>query len=320
MKTCYAIAAAGLLAFPAVAAEPAATYPNKPIRIVVPFPPGGSTDFLARAIGQRFTETWGQQVVIDNRSGAGGIVGTEIVANAAPDGYNLLMNAIGHAANPALYKKLPYDALRDFSPIILVADVPTILAAHPQTGASTVKELIAVARSKPGKLNCAAGGVGASSHLAAELFRSAAKIDWANIQYKGGGPAFLDLIGGKVDVMFSPASSSLGQVKAGRIRALGVTSPKRVALIPDVPTIAESGLPGFEFQAWYGLVTPAKVPKEIVAKLHKEVDELLKNAKFREMLTARGVVPLGGSSAEFGEFMRNEVKKYAVAAKDIRAE
>lgn len=308
------------LAAPAFGADAAASYPTKPIRIVVPFPPGGSTDFLARAIGQRLTEAWGQQVVIDNRSGAGGVVGTEIVAHAAPDGHNLLMNAIGHAANPALYKKLPYDALRDFSPIILVADVPTLLVAHPQTNVTTVKELVALARAKPGKLNCAAGGVGASSHLAAELFRSAAKIDWVNIQYKGGGPAFLDLVAGKVDVMFSPASSSLGQVKAGRIRALGITSPKRIALIPDVPTIAESGLPGYEFQAWYGVVAPAKVPKEIIVKLHREISELLKSAQFRDLLAARGVVPLGGSSDEFGEFMRREVKKYAAAAKDIRAE
>jgi len=318
-RACLAALALALTC-PAVAAEAAASYPTKPIRIVVPFPPGGSTDFLARSIGQRLTEAWGQQVVIDNRSGAGGVVGTEIVAHAAPDGHNLLMNAIGHAANPALYKKLPYDALRDFSPIILVADVPTILAAHAQTSVTTVKELIALAKANPGKLNCAAGGVGASSHLAAELFRSAAKIDWVNIQYKGGGPAFLDLIAGKVDVMFSPAASSIQQVKAGRIRALGVTSPKRVPSLPDVPTISESGVPGYEFQAWYGMVAPAKVPKDIIVKLHREIDDLLGNAKFRELLIARGVVPLGGSSEAFGQFMRQEVKKYAAAARDIRAE
>ena len=313
---------ASLFAFalPVVAADSAVSYPTKPIRIVVPFPPGGSTDFLARGIGQKLTEAWGQQVVIDNRSGAGGIVGTEIVANAAPDGHNLLMNAIGHAANPALYKKLSYDALRDFSPVILVADVPTILAAHAQTNVTTVKELIAFARANPGKLNCAAGGVGASSHLAAELFRSAAKIDWQNIQYKGGSPAFLDLIAGNVDVMFSPVSSSIQHVKAGRIRALGVTSPQRVSLIPDVPTISEAGVPGYEFQAWYGLVAPARVPREIIVKLHREINELLNNPQFREVMTARGAVPLGGSSDEFAEFMRKELKKYAAVAKDIRAE
>ena len=309
-----ALAIACLLACASASAQTA--YPTRPIRIVVPFPPGGSTDFLARGIGQKLTEAWGQQVVIDNRSGAGGIVGTEIVAQAAPDGYNLLMNAIGHAANPSLYKKLPYDSLRDFTPIVLVADVPTILAAHAQLNVSTVKELIALARAKPGQLNCAAGGVGASSHLAAELFRSKAKIEWQNIQYKGGGPAFLDLVGGKVDVMFTPVSSSIQQVKAGRIRALGVTSAKRVPLIPDVPTIAEAGLPGYEFQAWYGLVAPARVPREIIAKLHREVNDLLHNPQFRETMIARGAIPIGGSSQEFGEFMRNEEKKYAAVAKE----
>jgi tripartite-type tricarboxylate transporter receptor subunit TctC len=314
------VSVALLLAVPASDALSQIAYPVKPIRIVVPFPPGGSTDFLARGIGQKLTEAWGQQVVIDNRSGAGGIVGTEIVANAAPDGYNLLMNAIGHAANPALYKKLPYDAVRDFTPIILVADVPTILAVHSRINVSSVKELIALARAKPGQLSCAAGGVGASSHLAAELFRSAAKIEWENIQYKGGGPAFLDLLGGKVDAMFSPVSSSIQHVTAGRIRALGVTSPKRVPLMPDVPTISEAGVPGYEFQAWYGLVAPARVPKEIIVKLHREINELLNNPQFREVMMARGAVPLGGSSEEFAEFMRQELKKYAAVAKDIRAE
>ena len=308
--------ALALLVLIAFDASSQTAYPTKPIRIVVPFPPGGSTDFLARGIGQKLTEAWGQQVVIDNRAGAGGIVGTEIVAHAAPDGYNLLMNAIGHAANPALYKKLPYDSLRDFTPIILVADVPTILAAHSKNNVSTVKELIALARAKPGQLNLAAGGVGASSHLAAELFRSKAKIEWQNIQYKGGGPAFVELVAGNVDVMFTPVSSSIQQVKAGRIRALGVTSPKRVPLIPDVPTISEAGLPGYEFQAWYGLVAAARVPRDIIAKLHREIDDLLKNPKFRETMLARGAIPIGGSSEEFGEFLKREVKKYAVVVKE----
>jgi len=306
------VAVAGFSAAPALAQK---DYPNKPIRIVVPFPPGGSTDFLARGIGQRFTESWGQQVVIDNRAGAGGVVGTEIVATAAPDGYNLLMNAIGHVANPSLYKKLPYDTLKDFSPVTLVADVPTLLIVNPQTKVMTVKELIALARAKPGQLNVAAGGVGASSHLAAELFRSQAQIEWQNIQFKGGGPAFLEVLSGRVDTMFSPVSSSIQHVTAGRIRALGVTSPKRVPMMPDVPTIAEAGLPGYEFQAWYGVVAPAKVPKEIVAKLHKEINALLVDPKFRETMLSRGAVPIGGSSAEFGQFMEKETKKYAAVAK-----
>jgi tripartite-type tricarboxylate transporter receptor subunit TctC len=306
------MAVAGFTAAPVLAQK---DYPSKPIRIVVPFPPGGSTDFLARGIGQRFTETWGQQVVIDNRSGAGGVVGTEIVATAAPDGYNLLMNAIGHVANPSLYKKLPYDTLKDFSPVTLVADVPTILVIHPQTKVTSVKELIALARAKPGQLNVAAGGVGASSHLAAELFRSQANIEWQNIQFKGGGPAFLEVLSGRVDLMFSPVASSIQHVTAGRIRALGVTSPKRVPLMPDLPTIAEAGLPGYEFQAWYGVVAPAKVPKEIIVKLHREINDLLADPKFRDVMLSRGAVPIGGSSAEFGQFMEKETKKYAAVAK-----
>jgi len=198
------------------------------------FPAGRLHRFPGAGHRQRFTEAWGQQVVIDNRSGAGGVVGTEIVATAAPDGYNLLLNAIGHVANPSLYKKLPYDTLHDFSPVTLVADVPTLLVVHPQVKVTTVKELIALARAKPGQLNVAAGGVGASSHLAAELFRSQAQIEWQNIQFKGGGPAFLEVISGRVDLMFSPVASSAQHVTAGRLRALGVTSAKRVPLMPEL--------------------------------------------------------------------------------------
>jgi len=291
-------------------------YPSKSIRILAPFPAGGSTDFVARGIGQKITEAWGQQVVLDNRAGAAGIVATEIVAKAAPDGYTLLMNSVSHAANASLYSKLPYDTLRDFAPIILFADVPIILVVRSQFGANSVADLISLARAKPGQLNFAAGGVGASSHLAGELFRSMARIQWQTVQYKGGAPTLVDLLGGQVDLTFSPIASSIQHVKAGRLKALGVTSSKRVPLLPDLPTIAESGVPGYAASAWYGVVAPARVPRDIIQKLNREINALLKNPEFREGMLARGAVPMGGSSEEFAAFMRQEVGKYAALVKE----
>jgi len=311
----HACAAAVLLAGIAVDAA-AQTYPSKPIRILVPFPPGGSTDFLARGIGNKITAAWGQQVVIDSRGGAAGIVATDIAAKAAPDGYTFLMNAISHASNASLYSNLPYDTLRDFAPVTSVAEVPIVLATRVQFGANSVSELIAMARAKPGGVTCAAGGVGASSHLAGELFRSAAKIDWQTVQYKGGGPALIDLLGNQVDITFSPIASSLQYFKAGRLKALGVTSSKRVPLMPELPTIAEAGLPGFEASAWYGMVAPVHVPKEIIVKLNREINELLRDPQFREGMIARGAVPMGGSSEEFDAVIRREVRKYAALVKE----
>jgi tripartite-type tricarboxylate transporter receptor subunit TctC len=303
-------------------AQGGSAYPTKPIRIVVPFAPGGSTDFFARSIGQKLTEVFGQQVVTDNRSGANGIVGTEIVAKAAPDGYNLLMVAIGHAANASLYKKLPYDTQRDFSAVIAFADVPMFLVVNPQVRASTVSELIALAKSKPGALNVAAGGPGASHHLAAELFRSMAKIEWQYVQYRGGAPALIETIAGNTQLTFTPISSALGHVQGGRLRALAVTSPKRVPLTPDLPTIAEAGLPGYEARAWYGLIAPARVPKDIIVKLNRPIDEMLHSQSFRDALLSRGAIPMGGTPEEFSTFLTNEINKYAklVKAAGIRAD
>jgi tripartite-type tricarboxylate transporter receptor subunit TctC len=320
-RSCLLTFAAVLAMFACHAAAQSA-YPNKSIRILIPFPPGGSTDFLARGIGQKITEAWGQQVVLDNRGGAAGILATDIVAKAAPDGYTLLMNAISHAANASLYRKLPYDSLRDFAPISSVADVPIILVLRSQLSVNSVKELIALARAKPGQITFAAGGVGASSHLAGELFRVAAKIEWQTVQYKGGGPALIDLLGNQVDLMFSPIASSIQYIKAGRLKALGVTSAKRVPLMPDLPTIAEAGLPGYEASAWYGMVAPARVPNDIIQKLNREINELLRNPQFREAMISRGAVPMGGSTEEFSKYIQDEVKKYAALVKEsgIRAE
>lgn len=302
----------------AAAATAQSTYPAKPIRIVVPFSAGGSTDLLARGIGERLTRAWGQRVVVDNRPGADGIVATEIVAKANPDGYTLLMNAIGHAANASLYHKLPYDTLRDFAPVILVADVPMVLAVHPQVKVNTVSELVALARAKPGQLNCATGGVGASHHLAAELFQIAAKIQFLEVHYKGAAPALFELVSGRMDMMFAPMLVSMPHLKAGRLKALGVTSPQRVAIAPDLPTIAESGVPGYEARAWYGLVGPAKLDHAIVTKLNREIDQALRTTEFRDRLLAAGAVPMGGSPQEFGDFIRREVQKYAVVVKQAK--
>jgi tripartite-type tricarboxylate transporter receptor subunit TctC len=304
------------------AAQAQQQYPTKPIRIVAPFPPGGTADFLARVLADKLTQAWGQQVVVDNRSGAGGVIGTDIVAKATRDGYTLLMSAIGHAANPTLYRKLPYDTLRDFAPVVLIADVPLIIVVNPKLNVNSVKELIALARGKPGQLNFAAGGVGASSHWAGELFRSAAKIEWNTVQYKGGGPALLAVLSGEAQLMFSPMPSSIAMVKAGRLKAIAITSPKRASQMPDVPTIAEAGLPTYEFQGWYGLLAPAGVPQPILAKLSRDFNAALEEPSTRNAMTARGAEPLGGSMEQFSQFLQREVRKYAAVAKEagIRAQ
>ena len=306
----------------AIAATGIAPFPSKPVRVVAPFPPGGTADLLARMLANKLTHTWGQQVVVDNRSGAGGIIGTDIVAKAPPDGYTLLVAAIGHAANPALYRKLPYDTLRDFAPIALIADVPIVIAVNPKLNARSVKELIALARAKPGQLNFAAGGVGASSHWAGALFESLAKIQWQTVQYKGGGPSLIAVLSGEGDLTFSPLPSSINHLKAGRLRAIAITSPKRVSQLPDVPTIAESGLPQYDFQAWYGMLAPAGVPRAILLKLNRDLNAALEDPPVRNAMIANGAEPLGGTIEHFAQFLPREVKKFAIVAKQagIRAQ
>lgn len=304
------------------AAQRQPQYPTKPVRIVAPFPPGGTADYLARMLAERLTQVWGQPVIVDNRSGAGGVIGTDIVAKAARDGYTLLMSAIGHAANPALYQKLPYDTLRDFAPIVPIADVPLVVVVNPKLNVSSVKELIALARGKPGQLNFAAGGVGASSHWAGELFRSAAKIEWNTVQYKGGGPALLAVLSNEAQLMFSPMPSSISLLKAGRLKGIAITSPKRASQMPDIPTIAEAGLPSYEFQGWYGLLAPAGVPQPILAKLNRDFNAALEDPVAHKAMTANGAEPMGGSMEAFSQFLQREVKKYAAVAKEagIRAQ
>ena len=266
---------AALAAF-ATLAHAQTPYPTKPIRIVVPFPAGGTTDILARAVAQRLTETLGQPVVVDNRPGAGGNIGAELVAKAAPDGYTLLMGTVGtHAINASLYAKMPYDHVRDFAPVILVAGVPNVLVINPALPVNSVQELIAYGKANPGKLNFASSGNGTSIHLSAELFKTMTGVQMAHVPYKGSAPALVDLMGGQVQLMFDNLPSALPQIKAGKLKALAVTSAQRSSALPDVPTVIESGLPGFEASSWFGLLAPAGTPKDIIAKLNGEVAKWL---------------------------------------------
>jgi tripartite-type tricarboxylate transporter receptor subunit TctC len=290
-------------------------YPTKAIRIVVPFTAGGLTDILARGIGDRLSNGWGQPVVIDNRTGADGIVGAQIVSKAAPDGYTLLMIGISFAANPSTHRTMPYDTLQDFSPLINLADAPMVLAVQPQLKVNTVTELVTLARSKPNQVSYASGGNGSSQHLTAVLFEIMSKTDMHHIPYRGAAPAVLDLLGGRVDMMFSPLAASTQYAKAGRLKVLGVTSSKRVSLDPDLPTIAEAGVPGFEARAWFGLAVPAHVPKEVMLKLSRKIDEELRDPTFSKKLAEIGTVPAGGTPDEFAAFIRQEMSKYAAVVK-----
>ena len=302
------------------AQAPAAAYPAKPIRLVVPFPPGGATDILARAVGQRLTDAWGQPVIVDNRPGAGGNIGTELVAKSAPDGYTLEMGTVGtHAINASLYSKLPYDHVKDFAPVVLVAGVPNVLVVNPALPVSSVAELIAYAKANPGKLNFASSGNGTSIHLSGELFRTMAGVEITHVPYKGSAPALQDLIAGQVQLMFDNLPPSLPQIKAGRLKALAVTSAKRAPALPDVPTMAEAGLPGFEASSWFGILAPAGTPPAVVAKLNAEVAKWLASPEAQEKLLAQGANPAGGTPEDFAKHIAAETAKWAKVVKDSGA-
>ena len=302
-----------LVSLAATAAIAATPYPARPIRILIPFPPGGSTDLLARMVGQRFADAWGQPTVPDNRIGANGIIASDITAKAAPDGHTLLMIAIGHAANMSLYRKLPYDTLKDFTPLIAVADVPIFLAVHPLVKAASVKELVALMKAKPGAINCASGGVGASHHLAGELFRQMTGTEFLHIQYKGGGPALIGLVAGNVDMMFTPVSSAIQHVKSNRLRALAVTSSQRVALTPDLPTIAEAGVAGYEVNSWSALFAPAGTPAAVVTRLNAEIAKGLRAADTLAFLEKMGLEQNAGTPENLAGMIRSEVAKWTEA-------
>ncbi len=293
-----------------LSAPGAQAYPDRSIRILVPFAAGGSTDILARMLGQKLTEAWAQQVVIDNRPGANGVLAAQLTAQANPDGHTLLMVAIGHAINPVLQKKLPYDTERDFTPISLTAVLPMLLVVHPSLKATNVPELISLAQSgKP--VTYASGGVGASHHLAAELFNSMAKIKMIHIPYKGGNPALVELMGGHVDAMVSTILSVVPHVKSGKLRALAITTAKRSPAWPEVPTVSESGLKGYESIAWYGIAAPAGLPPAVLAKLAAEIIKGTQSADMRDALVKQGADPVGSTPKEFAAFVRSEMTKYA---------
>jgi len=289
----------------------AQSYPDKPIRIVVTFPAGGPTDAVARPISQSLSTTWGQPVIIDNRGGAGGIVGTEIVAHSAPDGYNLLIGtAGGMSINPSLHAKLSYDPFKDFAPISMLVINPQILVAHPALAASNVRELVALAKSKPGQLNFASSGTGTATHLGLELFKAATGINVVHVPYKGGAPALTDLIAGQVQLLFISIPSVMPQVKAGRLKALAVSSARRSLSAPDVPTVAESGYPGFEYVNWNALFAPAATPRAIISKLNTEVVKIMRDPDLAQKLVGQGAEPAPGTPEQLAQYMRVDFDRW----------
>ena len=313
----FKLAAAVLLA--AAGSAPAQSYPVKPVRIVVPYPPGGGNDIVVRAIGPRLAERLGQPVVIDNRGGATGIIGTETVAHSAPDGYTLLSHTnAGLVILPHLNPKLPYDPIRDFAPITLVASQPYVLVVHPRLPATTVAQLVALAKSRPGDLNYSTSGKGSSTHMASALFCRMAGVDMVHVPYKGSGPAVADLIAGQVQLRFSSIPPALPHVKSGRLRALAVSSAKRFSLLPDLPAVAET-VPGFEVDSWYGFLAPARTPAAILQKLNTEIAAALKDPEVKARLEASGAEAVGSSSARFGEVIRAELKRWAPIVRETGA-
>jgi len=293
----------------AVAAE---TYPTKPVRVIVAFPPGGFVDLGARVMSAPLAAAFGQQVIVDNRGGAGGIVGTELAARAVADGYTLVVGSAGtHGVNQSLYRKLPYNVLRDFQPVTRLADGPSILAVHPSFPARNVKELIGLARGKPGQVMYASAGSGTSTHLAAALFEHLARVKFTHVPYKGGGPMIVDVVAGQVPVTFGTAASVSPHTKSGRLRGLAVTGGQRSATLPDLPTIAESGVPGYEMLNWLGLFAPTGTPRAIVEKLNSEVLRIMRLPDVRERLNAQGSEPSPLPTDEFAAFVKSEVEKWA---------
>lgn len=290
----------------------AQSWPAKPIRFIVPFTPGGGNDTIARLIGQKLSGTLGQQVVIDNRAGAGGTIGAEAAARSAPDGYTMFLAGVAtHGINPNLRKKLPYDPVRDFEPVSLIAQAPLLVVVHPSLPVRNVRDLVALAKSKPGEVTYASNGAGGSSHLAVELFQMTTGTKMLHVPYKGLSPALTDLISGQVQVMFSSAVAMLPQVKAGRLRAIAMTGGKRSPAIPELPTVAESGVPGYETGSWYGIVMPAGSPKPVVNRLAKEVAAIAKSPDIAERLVEDAAIPVGSTPEEFGAYIRKELARWA---------
>lgn len=303
---------ATLAACAAIAAVPAygQTYPSKPVRIIVPYAAGGNTDITARAIAEKLTPVLNQQVIVENRPGASTNIGSVAVARAAPDGYTLLMGGAANAINMSLFAKMPYDTLRDLAPVILAVKGANVLSLHPSVPARNLKELIALAKAKPGQLNFASSGAGSSNRMAGELFKVMANIDITHIPYKGNTPALADTVGGHVHMIFSGVPSLLPHIESGRLRAIAIGSLKRFSALPKVPTFDESGLKGYEATTWFGVLAPAKTPKDIIARLNTEIDKILNSPDLQKRFVNDGLEPMGGSPADFEKFIRDEIAKY----------
>ena len=300
----------------------AQTFPSKPLRIIVAFPPGGGTDIVARTISPRLSDVLGQQVVVDNRAGASGILGTELAAKSAPDGHTMFMGTLGNlSVNPLLFPKIPFDVARDFTPLTQAVAVTFMMYSHPSFPVKTVKDLINLAKSRPAQINYASSGSGGAPHLAAELFNSMAGVKLVHIAYKGSGPSFIDVLGGQVPLTCDSLTQGLPYVKSGRLRAVATLGPKRTPVLPDVPTVGET-LKGYEVVNWFGLVLPAATPREVVARLHSEIVKILLSPDIKERLSAQGADPVGSSPEEFGAFMKSETAKWARVIKEanIRAD
>lgn len=315
-STRFAFIAGLALAFfaaPVLAQAPA--YPAKPIRIVAPVPPGGGVDILSRAIGQKLSEAFKTPVVIENKPGASAAVGTDLVAKSAADGYTLLMAYTAHATNPYLNPNLAYDTERDFAPVVLVGYIPLVLVVHPSVPAHSVRELIALAKAKPGQLSYASGGAGAGAHLSGELFRTLAQVDVTHVPYKGNAPALVDLLGGQVTMMFDTVNTAMPHVKSGKLKLLASTTPKRSSLAPDTPTMIESGLPGFEVSAWYAVIAPAKTPRDVIARLNAEINKALADPEMKTRFAAQGVEFVGGTPEQAERFIRGESERWGKVIK-----
>lgn len=306
----------------ACAQSGAAIYPNKPVRLVSPFPAGGSVDLVARLVASKLSENLGQQVVVENRSGASGNIGTEFVARAAPDGYTLLVNTIPLVANAFLYSRLPYDPLNDFAPVMLISSSVTLLAVHPSLPVRSVRELLALARARPGELNYASAGPATNPHIAGELFNLLGKVNIVAVHFKGGGPGLIAAISGEVGIAFTNFAETSGFVKAGRLRALGVSGSKRVAAMPEIPTIAEAGLPGYEFSTWHGVVAPKGTPRAVVVLLNERLKKAMAAPDQMQRFAERGLDVIASSPEEFSAHLQSEYKKWGrvIRERGMRAE
>lgn len=303
-------------AAPAFSAEDPAKYPSKAIRFIVPFPPGGGNDTIARLVGQQMAAAMGQQVLVDNRPGAAGALGAQVAAAAPADGYTIFLAGVGsHGLNPNLRKKLPYDAVKDFDAVSLIASAPLLVVVHPSLPVKSVKELVALAKAKPGVINYASNGAGGSSHLAVELFNMMTATKMLHVPYKGLAPALTDLLSGEVQVMFSSAVAMLPQVRAGRLRAIAMTGNKRSSAIPEVPTVAEAGVKGYETGSWYGVVAPAGTPKYAIDKLSSEIIRITKSPQVTNKLVEEAVIPVGSTPAEFSAYIKSEIARWGKVIK-----